>query len=130
MKVIEEFESRPHEIVEEVTRSSQMMALGECCRSAKKRTEGQNPIQRWDCSQIEFDEEEESWQEGDQMAEQWEEEQHMEETVERRRRRMEGSSLKLDVVPTVPEPVVNERMSQGKKGEKPKRIEESTRMVY
>ena len=37
MKVIEEFESRPHEIVEEVTRSSQMMALGECCKSAKKK---------------------------------------------------------------------------------------------
>ena len=53
------------------------------------------------------------------MAEQWEEEQHMEETVERRRR-MEGSSLKLDVVPTVPELVVNERMSQGKRVKNPK----------
>ena len=40
-----------NEIVEEVTRSSQMMALGECCKSAKKRTEGQNLKQKWDCSQ-------------------------------------------------------------------------------
>ena len=39
--------------------------------------ERQNPIQRWDSSQIESEEEEESWQEGDQMAGQWEEEQHL-----------------------------------------------------
>ena len=37
------------------------------------------------------------------MAEQWEEEQHLEDIVERR---MEGSSLKLDVVQKVPELVV------------------------
>ena len=83
-----------NEISEEVIGGSQM-ALEECCISAKKRTEGQNSIQRWDCSQIENEEGEESWQEGDQMAEQWEEEQQMEEIVERRR--MEGSSLKLDL---------------------------------
>ena len=47
-------------------------------------------MQSWACSQIENEEEEESWQEGDQMAEQWEEEQHLEDIVERRR--MEGSS--------------------------------------
>ena len=52
------------------------------------------------------------------MAEQWEEEQHLEETVERRK--MEGSSLKLDVMPKVPELVVNERMSQGKRVKNPK----------
>ena len=50
-------------------------------------------MRSWDCSQIENEEEEESWQEGDQMAEQWEEEQHLEEVVERRR--MEGSPLKI-----------------------------------
>ena len=103
-----------NETIEEVIRSSQRrMALEECCKSERKRTEGQNPIQRWDCSQIENEEEEESWQEGDQMAEQWEEEQHLEDIVERRR--MEGSSLKLDVIQKVPELVVNERMSQGER---------------
>ena len=56
-------------------------------------------MQSWDCSQIENEEEEESWQEGDQMAEQLEEEQQLEEIVERRR--MEGSSLKLDVMQKV-----------------------------
>ena len=70
--------------------------MEECCLSERKRTEGQNPIQRWDCSQLENEEEKESWQEGDQMAEQWAEEQHLEDIVERRR--MEGSSLKLDVI--------------------------------
>ena len=70
-------------------------------------------MQSWDCSQIENEEEEDSWQEGDQIAEQWEEEQHLEEIVERRR--MEGSSLKLDAMQKVLELVVNERMSQGER---------------
>ena len=50
------------------------------------------------------------------MAEQWIEEQHLEEIVERRR--MGGSSLKLDVIQKVLELVVNERVSQGEKGER------------
>ena len=68
------------------------MALEECCICERKRTEGQHPIQRWDCSQVGNEKEEESWQESDQMAEQWEEEQHLEEIVERRR------MVKLDVI--------------------------------
>ena len=113
-------------IIEEVIGSSRRMALEECCLSERKRTEGQNTIQRWDCSLIENEEEEESWQEGDQVAEQWEEGQHLQDIVERRR--TEGSSLKLVVVQKVPELAVNERMSQGESG-KPKRKEESARMV-
>ena len=74
---------KKNEIIEEVMRSSQRRAL-----------EGQNSKQRCDCSRID-NEEEESWQEGDHMAEQWEEEQHLEDMVVERR--MEGSSLKLDV---------------------------------
>ena len=53
-------------------------------------------MQSWDCSQVESDDEEESWQEGEQIAEQWEEEQRLEYVVERRR--MEGSSLQLDAM--------------------------------
>ena len=60
------------------------------------RWKDKTPYKRWDCSKIENEEEEESWQEGDQMAEHWEEVQQLEEVVVRRRR-MEGSSLKLDV---------------------------------
>ena len=63
-------------------------------KNAGKRIGGQDLMQRWDCSQIENEEEEESWQEGDQMSEQCEEEQ-LEGIVERRR--IEGSSFKLDV---------------------------------
>ena len=48
-------------------------------------------MQSWDCSQIEHEEEEASWQEGDQMAAQWDEEQILEEILERRR--MEGSPV-------------------------------------
>ena len=48
----------------------------------------------WDCSQIENEEEEESWREGDQVAAQWDEEQKLEDFLERRR--MDGSSLQLE----------------------------------
>ena len=34
-------------------------------------------MRSWDCSQIENEEEEESWLEGDQMAAQWDEEQKL-----------------------------------------------------
>ena len=104
------------------------MASEESCKNERERTGGLNPMQSWDCSQIENEEEEESWQERDQKAEQWKEEQHLEDIVERRRR--EGSSLKLGAMQEARELVVHGRMAQGKKGEKPKRKEESTRMVY
>ena len=52
------------------------------------------------------------------MAEQWEEEQQLEDMVERRR--MEGSSLKSDLIQKVSELVVNERMSQGERLKNPK----------
>ena len=70
-----------------------------------------------DCSQIENEEEEESWRERDQMAAQWNEEQKLEEILERRR--MEGSSLQLEVMQ------LEERVSQGKgsKGFKEKKKE-------
>ena len=44
-------------------------------------------------------------------AAQWDDEQQLEEILERK---MEGSCLKLEVMQKVPEPVVHERMSQGK----------------
>ena len=96
-------------------------------KEAVQRLAGQSVMRSWDCSQIENEEEEESWREGDQMAAQWDGEQKLEEIVERRR--TEGSSLKLEVMQKVPEPVVQECMSQGKrvKGLKEKK---STRMVY
>ena len=59
----------------------------------------QSFMRSWDCSQIENEVEEGSWREGDQMAAQWEEEQQLEGTVERRR--IEGSSLQLDVMQKV-----------------------------
>ena len=67
-------------------------------------------MRSWDCSQIENEEEEGSWQEGDQMAEQWEEEQQLEDITERR---MEGSSQQLDAMQRVPDLVlvVHESMS-------------------
>ena len=46
------------------------------------------------------------------MAAQWDEEQKLEEILERRR--TGGNSLKLEVMQKVSEPVVHERMSQGK----------------
>ena len=92
------------------------MDVDESVENESKRIGGQDLMHRWDCSQIE-NEEEENWQEGDQMAEQWEEEQQLEGIVERRR--MEGSSLKLEVMQKVLELVVHECMSQGKRVKSP-----------
>ena len=84
--------------------------MEEGVRSSQKTAfETQNPTQRWDTSQIE-NEEEESWQECDQIAGQREEEQHLEDLIERRR--MEGSSLKLDVMQKFLELVVNKRKGE------------------
>ena len=80
-----------NEIIKEVIQGIQKVDVDEGVENEGKRIGRQDLMQRWDGSQVE-NEEEESWQEGDQMAEQWEEEQHLEEIVERRR--MEGSSLK------------------------------------
>ena len=44
-------------------------------KSDVKRPVEQSFMRSWDCSQIENEEDEESWREGDQMAAQWEEEQ-------------------------------------------------------
>ena len=81
-------------------------------KEAVERPAGQSVMRCWDCSQIENEEEEDSWRERDQMAAQWDEEQQLTEIWERRR--MEGSSLKVEVLQKAPELVVHERMSQGK----------------
>ena len=73
-------------------------------------------MRSWDCSQIENDEEVESWQERDQMAAQWQEEQKMEDILGRRR--MEGSPVQFEAVQNMPEFFVRERMSQGTTGVK------------
>ena len=70
----------------------------------------QSFMRSWDCSQIE--DEEESWRGRDHMAAQRDEERTLEEILEQRR--LEGSSLQLEVVRKVPGLVVHERMSQGK----------------
>ena len=87
-----------------------------------QRPVGKSFMRSWDCSQIENEEEEESWREGDQMAAQWEEERKLEEIVERRR--IEGDSLKLEVMRKAPKLVLHARMSQGKgvKGFKEKKM--------
>ena len=96
-----------HEIIKEVMKSSEKMTVEERFINEGKRTGGLDPMQSRDCSQIENEKEEESWQGGDRMAKQREEEQHVDEMVERRR--MDGSSLKLDAMHKVPELVVNEK---------------------
>ena len=80
-----------------------------------------------DCSRVENEEGEESWREGDQIAAQWDKEQKVEEIVERRR--IEGSSLKVEVMQkgTTASGCMN--ACQKAKGEGSKR-EESARMVH
>ena len=78
-------------------------------------------MRSWDCSQLENEEAEESWREGDQMAAQWAKEQNLEEILEGRR--IDGSSLQLEAMQDALELVVRERMSQSKgvKGRKEKK---------
>ena len=47
-------------------------------KATAQRTAGQRVKQHWDSSQIETEEEEESWREGDQMAAEWDEEEKLE----------------------------------------------------
>ena len=60
-------------------------------------------LQNWDCWQIENEEEEEEddWHKENQMGRQWDEEGKLEEMLERRR--MDGSSLLVEVMQKVPE---------------------------
>ena len=99
------------QIIKEVIAGTQKKAIDEGTEDKTKRTGGQSLMQSWDCSQIENEEEEESWQERDQMAALWDEERKLEEILEQRR--MEGSSLRLEAMRNVLEIVVHERMSQG-----------------
>ena len=65
------------QIIKEVIAGIQKKAVDEGVKNKVNRTGGQSLMRSWDCSQIENEEEEESWQERDQMAAQWDEEQHM-----------------------------------------------------
>ena len=85
-----------NEIIIDVIEGIQTMTVEKSFENERKITGGPDVVQSWDCSQIDNEGEEESWQECDQMAEQWEEEQHLEEIVERRR--MEEHYLKLDAM--------------------------------
>ena len=84
-------------------------------KATAQRTAGQRVKQNWDCSKVgneeEEEEEEDDCQKEDQMAVQWEEEQKLEEILERRR--MEGSSLQVEVMEKVPE--LDDRKSQVEK---------------
>ena len=84
-------------------------------------------MRNWDWSQIEYEEEEGSWREKDQMAAQWEQEQKLDEIVEQRR--IEGDSLKLEVMRKALELVVHERVSHGVGVRGSQREEHSTRIV-
>ena len=74
-----------NEIIKEVVASIQKMTVEESFKNEGKGTRWLDLTQSWDCSQIE-----------NQMAEQREEEQQLEGIVDRRR--IEGSSLKLDAM--------------------------------
>ena len=72
-------------------------------KATAQGTAGQSVKPNWDCSQIENEEEEEEddWPKENQMGRQWDEDETLEELLERRR--MEGSSLQVEVMQKVPE---------------------------
>ena len=75
-------------------------------RASRERQARRMMPKNWNCSQIENEEEEEEddWQKENQMAVQWDEDEKSEKTLERRR--MEGSSLQVEVMHKVPELLV------------------------
>ena len=83
-------------------------------RRLHKEQLGKGVKQNLDCSQIENEEEEEEEdrRKENQWTVQWAEDEKWEEIFERRR--MEGSSLQVEVIHKVPGLVVHDRMSQGK----------------
>ena len=105
------------EIVQNVFADIEKKAMAQVdVKAIAHSTVGQSVEQSLDCSQIEKrrrGHEEEFWQKEDQMEVQWAEDEKLEKVLERRR--MEGNSLQAEVMQRVPELVVHERMSQGKK---------------
>ena len=100
------------QIVKEVAAGIlEKVSMEDGVRNDVKRPVGQSFMRSWDCSQIENEEEEESWREGDKMAGQWHEEQKLEEILERKW--MEGSPVQLEVMQNAPKILMHERMSQG-----------------
>ena len=117
----EERRIRCHIVKEVVARIQENVSKDDGAKNDVKRPVGQSFMRSWDCSSIENEEEEESWQEGDQVA-QWDEEHKLEEILERTR--MEGSTVQLDGMQNVLELFVQERMSQGigVKGKEKKKV--------
>ena len=72
-------------------------------KATAQRAAAQSVEQNWDCSQIEKEEEQEQddWRKENLMEVQWEEDEKLEDILERRR--MEGSSMQLEVMQKVPE---------------------------
>ena len=64
---------------EVVARIKEKISVHDGMKEAVQRPAGQSVMRSWDCSQIENEEEEESWRERDQMAAQRDEEQKLEE---------------------------------------------------
>ena len=87
-------------------------SVHEDVKSTAQSTVGQSVKKSWDCSHIENEEEEEEefWQKESQMETQWAEAEKLEKSLEQKR--MEGSSLKAEVMQKVRELVVHERLSQ------------------
>ena len=100
-----------NEIIEGVITSSQRMALEECCKSERRRTEGQNPYEDGNARRLRLKKK----RKAGKKATKWQN---------------NGTSLTLDVIRKALELVVNERMLQGQKGEEHQSKEGSARMVY
>ena len=91
------------ETAQEVVAGIKEKASAHDAKATAQRAAGQSVEQNWDCSQIENEEEEEEddWRKENLMEVQREEDEKLEEILERRR--MEGSSMQLEVMQKVPE---------------------------
>ena len=99
----EEREIRSEIAQEAVAGIKEKASAHDDAKATAQRAAGQSVEQNWDCSQIENEEEEEEddWRKENLMEVQREEDEKLEEILERRR--MEGSSMQLEVMQKVPE---------------------------
>ena len=119
-----------NEIAQEVVASiKEKASVHEDVKAKAQRTAERSAKQNWNFSHIENETEgeEDDWENENQMDVQWDEDHKLDENLGRRR--MEGSTLQVEVMQKAPELVVHERMTEGEEVKCTKEKRKVKRMV-
>ena len=119
------------EIAQEVVAGiKEKASVHEDVKANAQRTAERSAKQNWDFSHIEneTEEDEDDWEKEHQMEVQWCEDHKLDENLGRRR--MEGSTLQVEIMQKAPELEVHERMTEGEEVKCTKEKRKLKRMVY